>query len=234
MYLIFLKNNGMCVNRCTEIKKFSAVYIKTQGCLFQDGFMDEFNCLHAHLNLRLNMYYSWIQVFKTKETPIEIWDIPSFLTKFPWDSELLSSQSGKSKVRRWLFWQNPSSFLGGDNILTFEKPHWAWSFTPRGSGLVCCVERWGHGVEASEDSIWDFGSSQMALVIKNPPANARDLDSIYGSGRSPGEGNDNPLQYSCLVSPQILMKGRRQQSNAEQVSDMRDAFHHFYVVLVMN
>ena len=38
----------------------------------------------------------------------------------------------------------------------------------------------------------------MALVVKNPPANARELDSIYGSGRSPGEGNDNPLQYSCL------------------------------------
>ena len=41
----------------------------------------------------------------------------------------------------------------------------------------------------------------MALVVKNPLANAgdiRDLDSIPGSGRSPGEGNGNPLQYSCL------------------------------------
>ena len=35
-------------------------------------------------------------------------------------------------------------------------------------------------------------------VVKNPPANAQDLDSISESGRSPGEGNDNPLQYSCL------------------------------------
>ena len=37
--------------------------------------------------------------------------------------------------------------------------------------------------------------------LKNPPANAgdtRDLSSIFGSGRSPGEGHDNPLQYSCL------------------------------------
>ena len=35
-------------------------------------------------------------------------------------------------------------------------------------------------------------------VIKNLPANARDTGSILGSGRSPGEGSDNPLQYSCL------------------------------------
>ena len=31
--------------------------------------------------------------------------------------------------------------------------------------------------------------------------NAGDLGSIPGSGRSPGEGNDNPLQYSCLENP---------------------------------
>ena len=33
---------------------------------------------------------------------------------------------------------------------------------------------------------------------KNPPAMREDLDSIPGSGRSLGEGNGNPLQYSCL------------------------------------
>ena len=38
-------------------------------------------------------------------------------------------------------------------------------------------------------------------VVKNPPANAGDTDSIPGTGRSPGEGNDNPLQYSCLGNP---------------------------------
>ena len=38
-------------------------------------------------------------------------------------------------------------------------------------------------------------------AVKNPPANAgdaRDTSSIPGSGRSPGGGNGNPLQYSCL------------------------------------
>ena len=38
-------------------------------------------------------------------------------------------------------------------------------------------------------------------MIKNLPDNAGDADSIPGLGRSPGEGNGNPLQYSCLGSP---------------------------------
>ena len=46
--------------------------------------------------------------------------------------------------------------------------------------------------------------SQVVLVVKNPPANtgdAGDMDSIPESGRSSGEGNGNPLQYSCLENP---------------------------------
>ena len=41
----------------------------------------------------------------------------------------------------------------------------------------------------------------VALLVKNPPANAgnaRDVDSIARLGRSPGVGNSTPLQYSCL------------------------------------
>ena len=47
-------------------------------------------------------------------------------------------------------------------------------------------------------------ASQVVLLVKNPPANAgdlRDADLIPGSGRSPREGNDNPLQNSCLDNP---------------------------------
>ena len=36
---------------------------------------------------------------------------------------------------------------------------------------------------------------------KNQPANAGDVGSVLGSGRSPGEGNGNPLQYSCWEIP---------------------------------
>ena len=38
-------------------------------------------------------------------------------------------------------------------------------------------------------------------VVKNLPADAGDAGSIPGSGRSTGEGNANPLQYSCLGDP---------------------------------
>ena len=38
-------------------------------------------------------------------------------------------------------------------------------------------------------------------VVQNPPANAEDEGSISKSGRSPGKGNGNPFQYSCLGNP---------------------------------
>ena len=50
----------------------------------------------------------------------------------------------------------------------------------------------------------DFRASQVALVVKNLPANAgdlKDMDLILGSRRSPAGGHGDPLQYSCLESP---------------------------------
>ena len=47
-------------------------------------------------------------------------------------------------------------------------------------------------------------ASQVALVIKNPPANVRDVrdaGSIPRLGRSTEQGHGNPLQYSCLENP---------------------------------
>ena len=49
--------------------------------------------------------------------------------------------------------------------------------------------------------IVSYRASQVVLMVKNPPANAgdtRDSGLIPGLGRSSGEGNGNPLQYSCL------------------------------------
>ena len=48
---------------------------------------------------------------------------------------------------------------------------------------------------------WYIGASQVVLVVKSLPANigdAGDVHSIPGSQRSPGEGNGNQLQFSCL------------------------------------
>ena len=41
----------------------------------------------------------------------------------------------------------------------------------------------------------------MVLVVKNNVGDVRDLSPVPGSGRSPGGGNGNPLQYSCLENP---------------------------------
>ena len=46
-------------------------------------------------------------------------------------------------------------------------------------------------------------ASLMAQWIKNLPANARYVGLILGLGRAPGEGNSNPLQYSCLENPMV-------------------------------
>ena len=49
--------------------------------------------------------------------------------------------------------------------------------------------------------LWNLGTSQVVLVVKNLPANAGDAEDMglmRGLGRSSGEGNANPVQYSFL------------------------------------
>ena len=58
-------------------------------------------------------------------------------------------------------------------------------------------------------------------VVKNPPANAgdtRDAGSISGSGRSPGGGHGNPLQYSCLENPMDRGAGGIQSMGLQRVT----------------
>ena len=58
-------------------------------------------------------------------------------------------------------------------------------------------------------------------VVKNCPVNAgnpRDMGLIPGSGRSPGEGNGNPLQYSCLRIPWMEEPGGLQSMESQRVA----------------
>ena len=60
----------------------------------------------------------------------------------------------------------------------------------------------------------------MPLVVKSPPANARDIKdmgSIPGLGRSPGGGNGNPIQYFCLESPMGRGAGGLQSMRLQRV-----------------
>ena len=63
--------------------------------------------------------------------------------------------------------------------------------------------------------MWGFPGG---LVVKIPPANAGDVGLIPGPGRSPGEGNGNPLQCSCLENP---MDGGSWQATVHGVAKSR-------------
>ena len=85
-----------------------------------------------------------------------------------------------------------------------------WDHSANHSSIAACRVPWTEepgrlqsmGSE-SDTTEWarDHWTSQVARVVKNPPANAgdaRDPSLIPGSGRSSGVGNGNTLQYSCL------------------------------------
>ena len=71
-------------------------------------------------------------------------------------------------------------------------------------------------------------------LIKNPPANAEDSSSIPSSGRSPGVGNGNPLQYSDLEKPMdrgawwAIVHGIVEELKTTQRLNNRCTIHTFY------
>ena len=60
-------------------------------------------------------------------------------------------------------------------------------------------------------------------MVKDLPANAGDAGSIPGLGRSPGVGNGNPLQYSCLENPMDRGAWQAAVHRVTKESDMTDA-----------
>ena len=79
-----------------------------------------------------------------------------------------------------------------------------------------------------------FRGFPSGTVVKYLPANAgdaRDMGSIPGSGRSPGERNGNPLQYSCLANPmdrgawQAIVHGVTEESNMTATEHRCEIFH---------
>ena len=93
---------------------------------------------------------------------------------------------------------DPAPLQGGFSSLSplFNTPGYGWYFKFSSAGFIPGVPTW---------TIYQFGTSfPRDSVVKNLPANAgnaRDAGSISGLGRSSGEGNANPLQYSCLENP---------------------------------
>ena len=63
-------------------------------------------------------------------------------------------------------------------------------------------------------------ASHVVLVVKNLPVNAGDIGSI--PGRSPGEGNDNPPQYSCLGNSSTVEPGGLQSIGLQSQTGLCD------------
>ena len=70
-------------------------------------------------------------------------------------------------------------------------------------------------------------------VVKNLPANAGDVGSVPGSGRSPGEENGNPLQYSCLGNPMDRGAWQTTVHGIAKESDMTLRLNNYNYVLTM-
>jgi len=88
---------------------------------------------------------------------------------------------------------------GDSNPETIGKTAFVTSPADHGSYMGMACSTWQHFLFTLLLSVLQ--------VAKNPPANAEAPGSIPGSGRSPGEGSVDPLQYSCLVNP--MDKGAR-------------------------
>ena len=86
----------------------------------------------------------------------------------------------------------------------FFFPFCGLIFTLLAAYLMSFDEYWFTYFSSVPCALVTLVASQVALVVKNPHANAgelRDAGSIPGSGRTPGEGHGNLLQYSCLKNP---------------------------------
>ena len=87
----------------------------------------------------------------------------------------------------------------GGGVSQFWEP--SFTFVRFPGGLVARICHFHHH---SLGSIPGLGGIPGGSVVKNSPTSAgatEDMGSIPESGRSPGEGNGNPLHYSCLGNP---------------------------------
>ena len=104
---------------------------------------------------------------------------------------------------RSLGWEDPleEEMANRSSILAWKIP---WT---EGLGGLHSMgsQRVGHDRASNTiEQLTLFWASQVVLVVKNPPASSGDIRKtglIPGTGRSPGGGHGNPLQFSCLENP---------------------------------
>ena len=71
-------------------------------------------------------------------------------------------------------------------------------------------------------------------MVKNPPASVGDLGLIPGSGKSPGEGNDDPLQHPCLENPMDRGDWRATVHRVTKSQTQLSDFHLYFILKKIN
>ena len=126
----------------------------------------------------------------------------SHLLSIPTSGVMRTNENGKGQQRIYQFCQAGTGTLYGREMkdlrcealsptCSFHSSFSLWYHLRKKSLMKSC------GLDHLHPGIGFPGGS----VLKNPSANAGDAGSIHGSRRSPGGGNSNPLQYSCLGNP---------------------------------
>ena len=118
--------------------------------------------------------------------PIE----PGVIKKLSW---------GTSPVVHWL--RLCASSAGGTGSISGWGTNIPYALWPKKNFFFNVCWKFCLGIRFGFPLDKTHWASQVAIVVKNPPANAgdaRDSGLIPGLRRSPGGGNGNPLQYSCL------------------------------------
>ena len=115
----------------------------------------------------------------------------------------------------------PGSFIHG--ILQVRILEWVaitfsrGSTQPRDRTLASCIASKFFTVRGTREASNTHKGGSKKIKKKNLPDNAGDVGSIPGSGKSPGGGNGNPLQYSCWEIPRTEEPGRLQFMRSQRV-----------------
>ena len=140
-------------------------------------------CLHHHLHHKISPRLSSYHY----DRPISFMNLPKPGLQTPSDfwhslpSQLLQGQD------------SPESCQKGPACV-FSPPWFTWNDLQESKQLQSITI----GYKKAFVNLWTGWKPVYWLSRKKSACNARDLGSIPGSGRYPGEGNGNPLQYSCL------------------------------------
>ena len=149
--------------------------------------------------VRLSPVQSWVGDKNWKHGPDFQWFTHNFSASCEWgtDWKVYESDLGITVCQWKLRRQGQAAIL-----VPKKGPFYRFQKTSQSEGNFVCKRGWYYPKDSHSQCVRSvlilFLGSPGGLAIKNLPANAGDMGSIPGRERSLGEGNGNPLQYSCL------------------------------------